>query len=69
MTIGFSHMDVTGDFDEQFWWSVGGHHLIGGSIKENERRGFGKVALDNSYKEFYCVGEQRNRVVIRGKIE
>lgn len=27
------------------------------------------MALDNSNKEFYYMGEQRNGVVIRGKIE
>lgn len=37
----------------------GANHLIGGSIKENKRRGVGKVASDNSYKEFYYIGEQR----------
>lgn len=32
------------------WW---GHHPVGGSTKENKRRGFGKGALDNSDKFHY----------------
>lgn len=30
-----------------------GHHVLGGSRKENERRALGKEHLDRPYEQFY----------------